>query len=429
MTTSHFKGLLTKVSSSPIILETILFAVSTIALQGSRFTVNLSAARSLGPETWGLWYILNLVLAYGGLIHFGVINAMNREVPVSRGRGETDKVHFVQSVTFGVMTVSTLVAGGTLLFSSLAWNDDSLRNPLALLALLFVSAQLYIFLQIHLKSEGRFRRMSYQQLVFASLLPMLALPLTARYGLPGYILAQTVTTLVVAGFMIRKWPFNLKPVFNWREAFRLMKIGFPIMLVGLLYTLLTTADRWVIIAFFEAKWLGYYSLAIMTLGVTSLIPMVLAQQMYPRMAEAWGRTAQTRPVLLWALRQSATATVITLPVILVIYFTAPALVMRYLPTYQLGIPALSIILIAPLFLAISNGFANMLNTLDRQMFTVAVQVGAIMLNIGLNILFVRLGFGITGVAWATAATYAVYGLALVGLGFSTIRSMGPVNSR
>lgn len=416
MSTNSLTALLTKLPTSTFLGEFLLFAGSTIILQASRLAVNLFAARELGPETWGLWYILNLVLAYSGVIHLGVINAMNREVPVFRGRSDADRVRLIQSVTTGFMLVSTLIAGLALVFVGLAASNLQLRGPLALLALLLTVTQPYIFLQTYLKSDGQFNRMSLQQLVFAGLLPLLAVPLTAAYGLPGFILAQTVATAAVTASMIRAWPFNFTPTFDWAEARRLMKVGLPIMLVGLLYTLLTTADRWVIAAFFETEQLGYYSLAIMVLAVTNLIPLVIAQQMYPRMAEAWGRTGQIQDVLTWAVRQSAMATVLTVPILFLIFFAAPPLVVNFLPAYEAGIPALRVILIGPLFLALSNGFGNMLNTIDKQVYGLIMQVLALLLNIGVSVLFVKAGLGITGVAWGTGLAYLVYGLLLTSVG-------------
>ena len=50
-----------------------------------RFIVALIAARKLGPATWGTWQLLYLILAYSSFIPLGVINGMNREIPVLNG--------------------------------------------------------------------------------------------------------------------------------------------------------------------------------------------------------------------------------------------------------------------------------------------------------------------------------------------------------
>ncbi len=423
MTSGAFTRLVTRARRSPLFREFLLFALSTVLLQASRFAVNLFAAKRLGPETFGFWYVLNLALAYGGLAHLGVVNAMNRDVPVFRGKGDAERVRLIQSVSVGVLLVSTVVAG-VVMVVSLAFLEPIPRAPLAALIALFVVTQPYLFLQVYLKSDGQFERLSLQQLLLALLFPLSVVPLTIGYGLSGFILGQALVTLLISLFILRTWTFHLRPVFNVQETLRLVRVGLPIMLVGLMYTLLTTADRWVITAFLDLARLGHYSLAIMVLGVLSLVPMVIAQQMYPRMAEAWGRTSDARDVLRWALRQTGMAVAFTAPLILVLYFAAPPLIRAFLPAYAEGVAPVKIILFGPLFLAFSGGFANLLNTLDKQVYYLAVQAAALLVNVGLNVVFVRAGLGISGVALGTTLTYALYGLALVAVSLRLVYRPG-----
>ena len=421
MTSQAVTRLFTKARRSPFLREFLLFAASTVLLQGSRFAVNLFAAERLGPERFGFWYVLNLALAYGGLAHLGVINAMNRDVPVFRGKGNAERVRLIQGVSAGVLLVSTAVAG-LVMVVSLAFLEHVPRAPLAALIALFIVTQPYLLLQVYLKSDGQFGRLSFQQLLFALLFPLSVVPLTIGYGLSGFISGQALVTLLISLFVLRTWTFHLRPVFNVQETLRLVRVGLPIMLVGLMYTLLTTADRWVITAFLDVQRLGYYSLAIMVLGVLSLIPMVVAQQMYPRMAEAWGRTSDAGDVLRWALRQTGMALAFTAPLVLVLYFAAPPLIEAFLPAYTEGVAPVKIILFGPLFLALSGGFANLLNTLDKQVYYLAVQAAALLVNVGLNVMFVRAGMGISGIALGTTLTYALYGLALVAVSLWLVRS-------
>ncbi|MFC1628322.1 oligosaccharide flippase family protein [Gemmatimonadota bacterium] len=416
MVSGLFTKLIGTIRGTPLVGEFLVFAASTVLLQASRFSVNLYSARLLGPDIWGSWNILNLMLVYIGVFHLGLINAMNREVPFYRGMGDGDRVRLVESVTLGVVLVSSVVVGaGVMLGTLLA--DDALRGPLSALAPLLAVSLFSIYLQTSLKSNNRFHRMSYQQLVFAGLLPLLAIPMVRRFGLSGFIGGQAIAIALVAAGMVCIWRFNLKPRIDGKEVVRLMRIGFPILGVGILYALLTTADRLVIFAMLGKTELGYYTLAIMVVGIIGLIPMLVAQQTYPRMAEAWGRTRQVGDVMRWVYRQVVMAVGITIPVIVIVYLAATPFVMRFLPDYAPGIGAMKIIVIGPLFLSLAGGFGNLLNTLNRQNWYLVVQGVALLLNVVLNIMFVRAGLGITGVAIGTTITYALYGtvLAIAGL--------------
>lgn len=289
------------------------------------------------------------------------------------------------------------------------------------MALLLFCTQIYSYLQVYLKSDGRFNQMSYQQFAFAGILPAIAVPLVLLYELPGFILGQSIAILAVSFFLVKIIPFDFKPKFDVQEAIRLIKVGFPMVATGLLYGFLTTVDRWVIVSFLGVEQLGYYSLAIMTIGFLTLVPMVVAQQIYPRMAETFGRTSSYTALKKWILRQAIIGVGITVPLAVGIYFIFPLVVQRFLSAYVPGIAAMEIILLGLLFLPLAWGFGNFLNTVDKQSYVMAVQGFAILVNLGFNITFVKIGLGINGVALGTALAYMIYGITLSMVGLWVIK--------
>ena len=403
----------TSIKNSLFVREFLLFSSSTILYQGSRFLTALGAAKILGPGVYGLWNMLNLILIYGSFAHLGVINAMNRDVPLFKGKRDFQRVEEIRWASLGFMFVSTIVAGAGIAVSALFVENSVLRSSLQVMVLLFLCTQMYSYLQVYLKSDKRFYQMSYQQCVFAAFLPVVTIPLVIVYKLPGFILGQTIAILAVSFLIIVKFiHFNLRPKLDIQESIRLIKVGFPIMAVGLLYSLLTTADRWVIASFLGVEQLGYYSLAIMVMGFLSLVPMVIAQQIYPRMAETYGRTSSYTDLKKWIIRQIVMALGVTAPLLVGVYFIFPLIVERFLPAYMPGITAMKIILIGLPFLSLTGGFGNFLNTVDKQVHYMAVQGFAVLINLGLNISFVKMGLGINGVAMGTALTYVIYSITL-----------------
>lgn len=408
--------------SSSFLKEFMLFATSSVFYQGSRFIVRLVAAGILGPATYGLWNMLNLVLVYSSIIHMGVTNAMNRDVPLFKGKGDLYKVEEIRQVTLGFMSLSTLMACIGMVIGALFIANLTLRVSLQLMALLLFCTQIYSYLQVYLKSDRQFNQMSYQQFAFAGILPAIAIPLALIYALPGYILGQAVAILIISFFIIKVIPFDFKPKFNTQETVRLIKVGFPIMAVGLLYGFLTTADRWVIASFLGVEQLGYYSLAIMAMGFLSLVPIVIAQQIYPRMAETFGNTSSYSALKKWILRQIIMALSVTVPLVIGVYLIFPLIVERFLPAYMPGITAMKILLIGLLFLPLAGGFGNFLNTVGKQIYYMTVQGFAVLVNLGLNITFVKMGLGINGVAMGTAITYVTYGTVLTILTIKILRA-------
>src|SRR6185312_11992317 len=65
---------------------------SVLLLQTLRFGASIVCARIAGPAEWGFWTLLNTVLAYSYIADFGVVNGMNRDIALFRGRGDRARV-------------------------------------------------------------------------------------------------------------------------------------------------------------------------------------------------------------------------------------------------------------------------------------------------------------------------------------------------
>ena len=52
----------------------------------------LFVIRWMEPSILGVWLQLQLITIYGALAHFGLLNAVNRQVPYHRGRNETTSI-------------------------------------------------------------------------------------------------------------------------------------------------------------------------------------------------------------------------------------------------------------------------------------------------------------------------------------------------
>jgi O-antigen/teichoic acid export membrane protein len=400
-----------------LLREFVVFSATTLAYQGSRFVVNTAAARVLGPTAYGIWNGLALILLYGPSLHLGVLNAMNRDVPLYHGKGEEKKVESVRQTAFGVMLVSSLLAGLCLIVvSHWASFPPLVKSSIRLMGLALLIQHAYIYFQMYLTSAIRFDLMSLQQVVFALLLPAITIPLTIYSGLHGFIIGQVLTTLVISILIARLVSFRPRFRFRSQEIKRMIAVGFPIMAAGLLYEVFSTLDRWAILAYLGAEQLGYYSLAIIVSGVVRVLPRAVAQQIYPRMAKRYGETGNLKALKPLILREFILGTAVTICAVVGVSLLFPPFVRAFLPAYVSGIPAMNIVLWGLLFGAVGSGFGDFFNVVGKQMYYLGVQAVVIPIGFGINVALVKIGLGIEGVAWGTALNNLVYGgfLALIG---------------
>jgi O-antigen/teichoic acid export membrane protein len=391
--------------------EFIFFSGSTVTLQASRFLVAMLVARWVGPLQFGIWNALQPVLDYSKVFFCGIPNAMNREVPVLMGRGQKKEAEKVINFTFWFLLIISSILGiifGIIsFFSNIA---EGYKTPLLCLGLLFMASNIYLYYEFLLKSRIQFSKMSLQQLIYAFSYPIITLIFSYYKGLSGFILGQSIAAALISYVIYRIFPIPIRKFIPWQLFPKLAKIGIPLMSVGLLYNLLITVDRWIILGHIGIKALGEFTLPILVFSTISRIPRIISEQIYPRMAYRYGETGSKKELIPYILQHSLLALALTVPLILVAYLILPKFVSLVMPQYSNGIQAARIILISLLFLPLISGIGNFLNVIDKQIYYLLVQVVAVIINVGLGIWFVKLGWGIVGVAWADVVTYFCYSL-------------------
>lgn len=393
--------------------EAILFTGGNVLYQGARFLAYLLAAKLLGPTLYGLWNGLLLLLTNGIYYgHLGVLNAMSREIPLRHGRGDHNGVQPIVDSSFSTALLSSSLLAVVCLAASFAAEDPANALGLRLLAPLLVLEQLQFFYELVLRSHGLFRAVAIQQVLRAGLLLGVVLGLTWLAGFSGFLWGHVVVFLAVVAFLTWSSPVRPRLRFDRCQMMALARIGFPIMLTGFAYGMLTSLDRLMVLSFLGKTQLGYYSLAFMAYGTMMLIPRSVFLMVYPRMAREYGRTGDPRALKSLVYRPIGLLLVIMVPTLAAIYFFGPWFIGRFLPQYVPGIPAFRLTLLGVFFLSFVGGFGNLLTIVDRQKLYLAVQVFALGLAFVLNLIAIKAGWGILGVAGATLVAQVIYGLTL-----------------
>jgi O-antigen/teichoic acid export membrane protein len=390
--------------------------LSTVVFHAARIGIGLWAAAALGPERFGRWNLLAVVVGYASHTHLGVLNAMGREVPIALGRGDRGSVSRLEGVGFATALVAAAVVltGGcaALLAPALrAWVEPSL----VLLAAVMAAGNLpFIFVTMRARSRQEFASLSLQ-FGIAGCVTVLSYALWGRgHDLTGLAACIALGYAAACGLALTTEPAtprfrDLHP----RRVKPLIAIGFPLLSAGILYSLLTSIDRWVIVHFLGVLPLGHYTLAIVAFGAASLVPQVVSQLSYPRMAHAFGRLGDAEALRGLACRQSLQSVAVTLPAVALLWLALPPLAARLLPAYVEGVGAARILLLGVAAYSLAIGPANLLVTTGHQRLYLALQAVSVALNALLSASAAAAGFGLAGVAAGSAIALALYTVGLL----------------
>jgi len=117
----------------------------------------LIAAAVLGPTAYGVVGALTLISSYAAHSHLGTLNAMNREVPIWRGRGEDDLAERIRRTSLGSLLLPALLVATVLVGLSFVYAHGPYVAPgLRGIAAAIVLQQLVIYFQFRFRSDNRF---------------------------------------------------------------------------------------------------------------------------------------------------------------------------------------------------------------------------------------------------------------------------------
>ncbi len=394
--------------------DSAFLTVGVGTFQGARLLVNLVAAGVLGPSGFGEWVVLTLILQYASVVTLGIPNGAGRDVPVRLGAGQSDAAAFVEDVSLGGTLISALI-GAVLAFGVtlvLAGPTDPDRLAIALLMGLAVATQqLYLLSQVLFRSRFAFRAMAAQMILSGVVVLVAGLGLL-RFGIVGLsasvVLANIVALVAAAAFL----PRRPRACWDLPETRRLISVGMPIMLAGFAFIVLTTADRWLVLAFLGTESLGVYGLVGMVASGLLLIASVAGQQYFPRLAFAFGAGRGGEELATIARKQGRTTALAIAAISVPTVAGAWVAVTLFLPAYRDALLPLTIASVGIVIYAASSGFGNLLNAVGHHRAYLALLVLAVAGDLVLATVMLMLGAGLPGVATATTLTLAVYAYAL-----------------
>jgi O-antigen/teichoic acid export membrane protein len=433
---THPAGLLTASSgdlrslrsrlSEPATVDFAAFATGTFVYQGGRLFLNLVAAAALGPEAFGTWTLFLLLVLYSNFASLGITNGAGREIPYLLGAERPEEAARVEDVTLlatgGSGLIAAVIALGVGPF--ILGAGAATIAIVVLFGIAVLLQQFFLLQQVLLRSRFRFRPAAAQMLVLGITTLVVGLPLLAL-GLVGLAVAQVavyVIALMLAARLLARAP---RPAWDRAIALRLVSLGLPIMLAGLLFGLLTTIDRWLVLVFLGRIQVGYYGLVGIAASGLLLLPGIVSQQYYPRLAFAHGAGRGGEALLALATRQSLISggfvVMAALPTALLTWLAVP----RFLPAYQEAVIPLLIVLIGLGIYGLSAAYGDLLNTIGAQRQYLAIQAIALVVNVSLSVLLVRAGLGLAGVATATTTSMTVYAILLIDRGRRLAHAIAP----
>lgn len=416
--------LINKIKENNIVRNIFSFGSATLLSAGLSFVVGVLTRNMLGPEQYGYWLTVSMLFSFVPLFQLGTVNAMNRDVPFYLARKDYKRAKEIKNLTLSFiftlplfLVVIFLVISGLLFFI-----DISYEYQIGFLLASFISFFIFLstYVEMYYKSEQNFKMASKLvsvKSISQSLITLLFIYLIGYEGLYiGMLLA-----LIIEVIMGRKSFQGFEFQFDLNKYKKLIKTGFPILLVGLIWSILIASDRLVITIFMTPEDLGNYGVGMLIFNSMMLLPQVIGQVLYPKIVELVSTKKYDEiKRLYWKVNKILAITVGL--IVVAGYFLFPIFINYFMPDYKEGIKAGQILILGIYPLTLVGFAANYFNATHNQKIYINILVLIIVLNLILSLIFLLWKNEISSVAIGTSIAYLLYFLLMNLFFLKNIRS-------
>jgi O-antigen/teichoic acid export membrane protein len=402
--------LINKIKENNIVRNIFSFGSATLLSAGLSFVVGVLTRNMLGPEQYGYWLTVSMLFSFVPLFQLGTVNAMNRDVPFYIARKEYMRAQEIKNLTLSFiftlplfLVVIFLVISGLLFFI-----DISYEYQIGFLLASFISFFIFLstYVEMYYKSEQNFRMASKLvavKSVSQSLITLLFIYLIGYEGLYIGMLLAFIIEVIIGRKSFQGFKFQ----FDLNKYKKLIETGFPILLVGLIWSILIASDRLIITIFMTPEDLGNYGVGMLIFSSMMLLPQVVGQVLYPKIVELVSQEKYHEiKRLYWKVNKALS--IIGGLIVVVGYFLFPIFVNHFMPDYKEGIKAGQILILGIYPLTLSGFAANYFNATDRQKIYIGIQILTIANNIILCYFFVKISYNIMLISLATSISYIIY---------------------
>jgi len=393
-------------------------SVINIARNSLRFTsVNFLAALASGlvmiyvatilvPEEYGVYGFLGLWLMYAGLIGPGISSAGYREMPVLLGKGDEEEALRIQNISITGEMLYSIAPFSVILGASFFFSDPVIKLGLVIIAISYIASRFAGYWEMANFYREKFGIVTKGRLIKAVLPSLAILATVSHLRVYALIVAPIIGAMACGVYYWRRGPISYRFMFDRAEVIRLVKVGVILQAATLAFWGFRMADRTIIASMFPFEQLGLYVFAAGFIMYARTLIGDFINVMQPILWRETGKAGSafdafkdTKRIGLYV----ALGASIVIPITQLLFYLVVSLITT---NYVDSIPVFYVLSYGLYFIALCGIPSLILNSsiVNKQKLFLYIYLVGLALNIVFDILVIRLGYGVVGVAWVTVCT-------------------------
>lgn len=397
-----------------IIRQSIKFNVVNIFSKVIAFVTGIIIATVLSPEEYGIISFVGLWGMYAGMINPGMDSAAAREMPYLLGKGEKEKALHLQNISITSKFLYSFVPFAVMLSASFLYSNELIRIGIILTSINYIISTNTNYWSLFNHVRLRFNKVAIGNLITGISVSLVTLSLIFWLKVYAVLIAPIIGAILMFLYYIRDAGIDYRFEFDRKETVRLIKIGVPLALLTVVYWSYRVVDKTMISAFLPLHELGLYSYA---LGIIAFVVLlfsdfgnVLQPVLWTSLGQARNHIEGFKPLHRIAVYISIVASVSIGISQIGFYLLVHLITTKYIESiFVFNVLAFNIFLVS---IAFVPNLVLISSVVNKQMLNTKIWAIGLLLNIILNFIVIRMGFGIIGVSWVTIGTQGLVAMVL-----------------
>ncbi len=386
--------------------NTLFLTMASIGQKAIAFVYFLIVARIIKPENTGYYFFaVSMITVFSVVGDFGITPVLIREM----AKQTSQKAQYLRRALAIKLPFISLSVVLVLLYVFIGSNEKIVEGLILVAILVLVLDSLSLLFYGALRAKQKLQYESFGMfggmVLTAGVGGFVLLTSQSLYGLVIALIAGSTFNLLLSGSRVIQTfgPGALLPKADKEFAHVLLKTALPFALAAIFVKVYSYVDSIIIKEVLTPTDLGLYAIAYKFTYAFQFLPLAFIAALYPALSEQIYRNREealkTFHKAMWYMMLLVT------PIVLGLYVIADEVILLAGEEYALAIPVFQMLIFVlfPIFLDFPIG--SLLNAANRQTTKTTILGITMVVNIGLNLLFVP-KFGIMGAAYAALISFS-----------------------
>ena len=399
-------------------IDHFLFVATTLASAGIHFIYSIIIKAYVMPLEFGMYSTCMILQTYLSYLQLGSLNAFNRDYPQLIGARKYEEAQTYRITVFSFLLLVYLLAIFICSIIFIIIGTFDFIDKRILFGFMIVTVITGLMM---IENFGNYRCRIDNGFMIPSIITLfelLSIPigliLLSKIGY--YALYITSLASVTIGIVLYyRISYNdLKFSVNFGGLRTILLSGFPLLINSLIWTVVNSIDKFVILGFINTEALGIYGIAQNAFSYMVLIPSAMSQLFYVKIGKFFGETKDQEKLILISNRYSTILSAITSFIAIIAFYMLPFMVNKFMPNYNEGILSSQILILGLTIYSATLINGNVLTILKKNKALLLNSLLVCVCNIVCSIFLVCvIGSKIESVAIGTAVSYILCALILI----------------